>query len=108
MKSIDSTNNNNKKNTGTFSPEVPADLTNTIDIRVIRILATEGPMTRNQLVTKTGIARSTLYDSLLRLILKKYVSKYSERPQGPGRPKVFFQVYDSQPSGNPAPVQTYS
>ena len=67
------------------------ELTNKTDSLVLDILSKVGPKTRNELVSETSIARSTLYDSLLRLILKGYVSKFSETPQGPGRPKVFFQ-----------------
>ncbi len=67
------------------------ELINKTDRLVLEILANVGPKTRNELVSETSIARSTLYDSLLRLILKGYVSKSSEKPQGPGRPKVYFQ-----------------
>ena len=77
--------------TTTSSSNRNAGLSNPTDRRVLEILTEKGPMTRNQLMAKTSIARSTLYDSLLRLILKGRVSKYSERPQGPGRPKVFFK-----------------
>jgi hypothetical protein len=74
------------------STEAEMELFNPTDVRVLDVLIREGPLTRGQLVTKTNIARSTLYDSLLRLILKGRVNKFSERPQGPGRPKVFFQA----------------
>ncbi|MHA2074976.1 MAG: hypothetical protein ACW97X_10180 [Candidatus Hodarchaeales archaeon] len=39
-----------------------------LDRNVLKILEKEGPITRSKLVSLTGIARSTLYDSLLRLI----------------------------------------
>ncbi len=69
-----------------------SEIKNPTDIRVLGILSKEGPLTRTQLVTKTNIARSTLFDSLLRLILKGLVTKFSERPQERGRPKVYFQT----------------
>ena len=69
------------------------DITNRTDLRVLEILNKHGPKIRGELVKETGIARSTLYDSLLRLMLKKLVYKFSEMPQGPGRPKVYFQVF---------------
>lgn len=62
------------------------------DVRILEVLSKKGPLTRKQLMKETRIARSTIYDSLLRLILKNHVSRFSERPQGPGRPKVFFQI----------------
>jgi predicted transcriptional regulator len=43
-------------------------------------------------VSLTGIARSTLYDSLLRLILKGYIARFSEDRKQRGRPRVFYQV----------------
>ena len=63
-----------------------------LDRNVLRILEKEGPITRSKLVSLTGIARSTLYDSLLRLILKGYVARYSEDRKQRGRPKVYYQV----------------
>jgi len=63
-----------------------------LDRNVLEILKTEGPITRSKLVAITGIARSTLYDSLLRLILKGYVARFSEERRQRGRPKVFYKV----------------
>jgi len=63
-----------------------------LDRNVLEILKTEGPITRSRLVAITGIARSTLYDSLLRLILKGYVARFSEVRRQRGRPKVFYKV----------------
>lgn len=68
------------------------DISNPTDKQVLEILLREGPLTRSQLVKKTGVARSTLYDALVRLILQGHVTKFSERPTSPGRPKVFFQA----------------
>ena len=65
---------------------------NETDDVVLSILQKQGPKTRAELVTITNIPRSTLYDSLLRLILKEKVIKYSEKPDGPGRPKVYFRA----------------
>ena len=64
---------------------------NETDDTVLNILQKQGPKTRAELVSITNIPRSTLYDSLLRLILKEKVLKYSEKPDGPGRPKVYFR-----------------
>lgn len=62
------------------------------DAKVLSVLKKHGSTTRADLVAITGIARSTLYDSLLRLILKGKVIKFSEKPIGPGRPKVYFKA----------------
>ena len=63
-----------------------------LDRNVLKILEKEGPITRSKLVSLTGIARSTLYDSLLRLILKGHIARFSEDRKQRGRPKVYYQV----------------
>ncbi|MHA1947369.1 MAG: helix-turn-helix domain-containing protein [Candidatus Hodarchaeales archaeon] len=63
-----------------------------LDREVLDILEKEGPITRSKLVSLTGIARSTLYDSLLRLILKGFVASFSEDRRHRGRPKVFYKA----------------
>ncbi|MFX0170628.1 MAG: helix-turn-helix domain-containing protein [Candidatus Hodarchaeota archaeon] len=63
-----------------------------LDRNLLEILKKEGPLTRTKLVRLTGIARSTLYDSLLRLILKGYVIRFSEERRQRGRPKVYFKA----------------
>ncbi len=63
-----------------------------LDRNVLEILKNKGPITRSKLVAITGIARSTLYDSLLRLILKGYVARFSEERRQRGRPKVYYKV----------------
>jgi len=71
--------------------EKPA-IVHELDRNVLEILKIEGPITRARLVSITGIARSTLYDSLLRLILKGYVARFSEERRQRGRPKIYYKV----------------
>jgi predicted ArsR family transcriptional regulator len=63
-----------------------------LDRKIFIILKQQGPLTRSKLVTITGIARSTLYDCLLRLILKGYVVSFSEERRHRGRPRVFYKA----------------
>ena len=63
-----------------------------LDRKILGILEQQGPLTRSKLVSITGIARSTLYDCLLRLILKGYVVSFSEERRHRGRPKVFYKA----------------
>ena len=65
-----------------------------LDRQILKILKKEGALTRSKLVSLTGIARSTLYDSLLRLMLKGYVASFSEDRRHRGRPKVFYKILD--------------
>ena len=77
-----------KSTPGTGKPAIVHDL----DRNILKILRSEGPITRTRLVSITGIARSTLYDSLLRLILKGYVARFSEERRQRGRPKVYYKI----------------
>ncbi len=77
-----------KSITGIGKPAIVHEL----DRNILKILRNEGPITRTRLVSITGIARSTLYDSLLRLILKGYVARFSEERRQRGRPKVYYKI----------------
>ncbi|MFX1507616.1 MAG: helix-turn-helix domain-containing protein [Promethearchaeota archaeon] len=67
-----------------------AAIVHEIDRKVLDILLIEGPLTRGKLSKLTGIPRSTLYDSLWRLIVKGYVKDYSEDRKHRGRPQTYF------------------
>jgi len=69
-----------------------SDIVHELDRHLVEILRSEGPLTRSKLVNLTGVARSTLYDSLLRLILKGYVVRFSEERTERGRPKVYYKI----------------
>ncbi|MFW9928304.1 MAG: helix-turn-helix domain-containing protein [Candidatus Thorarchaeota archaeon] len=83
-----------KKNTQIkHKDEQNAEDMSTLDISVLKTLEEIGPVTRGKLVEKTGIPRSTLYDSLFRLMLKGLVKKYSDKNQNVrGRPQVYFEA----------------
>ncbi|MHA1941722.1 MAG: winged helix-turn-helix transcriptional regulator [Candidatus Hodarchaeales archaeon] len=79
------------------SPQIHSDkpsIVHELDRQILKILEKEGALTRSKLVSLTGIARSTLYDSLLRLMLKGYIASFSEDRRHRGRPKVFYKVLD--------------
>jgi len=69
-----------------------SDIVHELDRHLVEILRSEGPLTRSKLVHLTGVPRSTLYDSLLRLILKGYVVRFSEERTERGRPKVYYKI----------------
>lgn len=54
----------------------------------------EGPLTRGELSTITGIPRTTLYDSLVKLIIKDKVEKFSSSKRKRGRPNVYYRRVD--------------
>ena len=65
---------------------------NKTDLRVLNALIENQPATRMNLCEVTGIPRTTIYDSLARLILKKIVIKYSEPSTYKGRPKIYYRI----------------
>jgi predicted transcriptional regulator len=68
-------------------------LTNRNDINVYKILKEEGkPLTRKELNQKTKIPRTTLHESLRRLIKKELIIKFIEIDGRQGRPQVQYQI----------------
>jgi len=65
---------------------------NETDRIVLGALSEIQPTTRSELCKKTGIPRTTIYDALNRLILKKVVIKFSTPRKTKGRPKVFYRI----------------
>ena len=56
------------------------------------LLIHHGPMTRGELVKLTKLPRTTVYDHLIKLILKDRVLRFSKSVKKPGRPKVYFKA----------------
>jgi predicted transcriptional regulator len=81
---------------GFVDPVRPEEILNIIrnktDLRIFNVLKENQPATRMQLCDKTGIARTTIYDALTRLMVKKVVFKYSPPVTKKGRPKVFYRT----------------
>ena len=67
-------------------------ITNKTDMLVLKALKEYQPATRIELCDKTGIARTTLYDALTRLMVKRVVVKYTPPVKTKGRPKVFYRT----------------
>jgi len=82
-----------KEFVGSVHPEETKNIiTNKTDLTVFNVLKENQPATRMQLCDKTGIARTTIYDALTRLMVKKFVFKYSPPVTKKGRPKVFYRT----------------
>jgi predicted ArsR family transcriptional regulator len=69
-----------------------------IEERLISILKDGGPLTRDQLVTKMAVPRTTIYDGLKKLIQRNEVKKYPfyQTERSRGRPQVMFSLLDSK------------
>ncbi|UCG02804.1 MAG: winged helix-turn-helix transcriptional regulator [Candidatus Heimdallarchaeota archaeon] len=89
MKTIEGRDHPSSKLTISRKKARPA-IVHEIDRKILKVVQTEGPLTRSRLSSITGIPRSTLYDSLWRLIVKGYVKDYSEDRKHRGRPRTYF------------------
>ena len=74
------------------SEEDTLAIPNEVDGIVYDMVEKHGPVTRPKLVELTGIPRTTLYDSLIRLMLRGIVRKFEEERKKRGRPKVYYQL----------------
>ena len=55
----------------------------------------DGPMTRGELSAITGIPRTTLYDTLVKLIMQEKVERFSSSKRKRGRPNVYYRLLSS-------------
>ena len=70
----------------------PPEFVNATDeVLYATLKTTEGGMTRSELVEMTGIAWTTIFDSLQRLLLRGLIKRFPQHAGKVGRPKVFFQ-----------------
>ncbi len=69
-----------------------------IEERLISIFKDVGPLTRDQLVKKMAVPRTTIYDGLKKLIKRNEVKKYPfyQAEQCRGRPQVLFSLLDDK------------
>ncbi|MHA2388803.1 MAG: helix-turn-helix domain-containing protein [Candidatus Hodarchaeales archaeon] len=79
------------KNASYAIDEKPA-LVHELDRKLLEILISYGPLTRPELVEVTGVARSSIYDSLRRLHLKGLIGQYSGKRTSVGRPMTLFDA----------------
>jgi predicted ArsR family transcriptional regulator len=59
---------------------------------ITNLLRTKGALTRGEITVKTGIPRTTVYDTLMNLLISGTVEKYVERNGKRGRPSVYYQL----------------
>jgi predicted ArsR family transcriptional regulator len=59
---------------------------------VTDLLKNQGPLTRGEMVDITGIPRTTLFDTLDKLILSGKVDKYKMKLAKKGRPTVYYEI----------------
>lgn len=69
--------------------------TKPLDHELYVLLKAEGPLTRDELVAHTGVARTTLYDALMRLNVRGLIGKLKLPRETRGRCRVAFDVIRS-------------
>ncbi len=60
--------------------------------KIVDLLGSKGPMTRGDMVRSLQIARTTIYDTLAKLMNRDVVDKYPVNNSKRGRPKVVFSL----------------
>ncbi len=85
---LDSTTN---KEDPTKTQEGPP-LTHDMDFILFAILKAYGPISRPELVQLIGAPRSTIYDSLQRLVTRGFAIQYTQKKNPVGRPVTLFDA----------------
>ncbi|MFX0038431.1 MAG: MarR family transcriptional regulator [Promethearchaeota archaeon] len=70
------------------------DFLSPIQFNLIKTLKDEGPLTRRDLVKELKIARTTIYDNLVKLQKRKLIEKFSRNDGKRGRPLIFWKFKD--------------
>ncbi len=79
------------KGRGLFEPAI------NIKEYLFKLIANKGPITRSELTKETGIPRTTIYDTIVKLMLDEQIRKYSVPSKKRGRPRVFYEVFSPSP-----------
>ncbi|MFX0169325.1 MAG: helix-turn-helix domain-containing protein [Candidatus Hodarchaeota archaeon] len=71
-----------------------AQVAETLDTKrsIIELLKEKGTLTRSEITLLTGIPRTTVYDTLMNLLISGAIEKYVERNGRRGRPSVFYSL----------------
>ncbi len=72
--------------------EIESELQIPTDEYLYDLLIHHGPLTRGEIVKLTKLPRTTIYDHLIKLILKDRVVRVRGASKKPGRPKVYFKA----------------
>jgi predicted ArsR family transcriptional regulator len=78
------------KSVSTQKPEP----TVSIGDHIIKLLRAKGTLTRGEITTLTGIPRTSVYDTLTKLLLSGVVEKYVDRDGRRGRPRIYYQLVE--------------
>ncbi len=83
-----STQKTKQRTRATTRPPEAGDVKN----HITSLLRDQGALTRGEITVRTGIPRTTVYDTLMNLLISGTVEKYVERNGKRGRPSVYYQL----------------
>ncbi|MFX0077815.1 MAG: helix-turn-helix domain-containing protein [Candidatus Hermodarchaeota archaeon] len=83
-----STQKTKQRTRTTTRPSEPGD----VKSNITSLLRDQGALTRGEITVRTGIPRTTVYDTLMNLLISGTVEKYVERNGKRGRPSVYYQL----------------
>jgi predicted ArsR family transcriptional regulator len=75
-----------------LSAQLESVTENELQKKIVDLLESKGPMTRADLVHQLQVARTTIYDMLVKLMNRNVVDKHPVSTNKRGRPKVLFQI----------------
>ena len=78
----------NRQSTSTVQATAPTNP----KANIIDLLRDKGALTRGDITTETGIPRTTVYDTLMNLLISGVIEKYVEKNGRRGRPSVYYQL----------------
>jgi len=70
-----------------------------LEYQIYDLLKRKGPLNRNEMILEISKARSTIYNSLDRLMLRDIVKKFSQPTMDRGRPVVYFKIKEGKTIG---------
>jgi len=74
------------------APTTPAQAPTDVKAFIVGLLRNQGPLTRGDITNRSRIPRTTVYDTLVNLVLSGVVEKYVDHNGRRGRPSVFYQL----------------
>lgn len=78
---------------------IPGEEPQTTRALILNVLRDYGPLSRSEMVPILGIARTTIYDHLVKLMDEGLVESYINPRKSRGRPSVMYKIGEGANSG---------
>lgn len=74
------------------TPRVDLVWRNPSDKTIYDLINKSGPFTRGELVARTDLPRTTVYDALTRLTIRRLITRFTQPRESRGRRRVFYEA----------------